>query len=43
MELVDIGFNFTSSAFRKDADEVVTRAKQAGPVQIMKRVNLQLN
>lgn len=30
MELVDIGFNFTSSAFRKDADEVVARAKQAG-------------
>ncbi|MEJ2114508.1 MAG: TatD family hydrolase [Gammaproteobacteria bacterium] len=30
MELVDIGFNFTSSAFRKDADEVVKRAKQAG-------------
>jgi len=30
MELVDIGFNFTSSAFRKDADEVVARAKHAG-------------
>ncbi len=30
MELVDIGFNFTSSAFRKDADEVIERAKQAG-------------
>ena len=30
MELVDIGFNLTSSAFRKDADEVVERAKQAG-------------
>ncbi len=30
MELVDIGFNFTSSAFRKDADEVVRRAQQAG-------------
>ncbi len=30
MELVDIGFNFTSSAFRKDANEVVDRAKQAG-------------
>lgn len=30
MELIDIGFNFTSSAFRKDADEVVTRANQAG-------------
>ena len=30
MELVDIGFNFTSSAFRKDADEVVQRANQAG-------------
>lgn len=30
MELVDIGFNFTSSAFRKDADDVVSRAKEAG-------------
>jgi len=30
MELVDIGFNFTSSAFRKDADEVVKRAQQVG-------------
>ncbi len=30
MELIDIGFNFTSSAFRKDADEVVKRANQAG-------------
>ncbi|NNC67705.1 MAG: hydrolase TatD [Gammaproteobacteria bacterium] len=30
MELVDIGFNFTSSAFRKDADQVVKRAIQAG-------------
>ncbi len=30
MELVDIGFNFTSSAFRKDADEVVERANHAG-------------
>ena len=30
MELVDIGFNFTSSAFRKDADQVVERANQAG-------------
>ena len=30
MELVDIGFNFTSSAFRKDADEVIERAKLAG-------------
>jgi len=30
MQLVDIGFNFTSSAFRKDADEVVARAQQAG-------------
>ena len=30
MELVDIGFNLTSSAFRKDADEVVNRAIAAG-------------
>jgi len=30
MELIDIGFNFTSSAFRKDADAVVERAKQVG-------------
>lgn len=30
MELFDIGFNFTSSAFRKDADQVVARANQAG-------------
>jgi len=30
MELVDIGFNLTSSVFHKDADEVVERAKQAG-------------
>ena len=30
MELVDIGFNFTSSTFRKDADDVVSRAQQAG-------------
>ncbi|MEM7402043.1 MAG: TatD family hydrolase, partial [Pseudomonadota bacterium] len=30
MELVDIGFNFTSSAFRKDADDVVNRAINAG-------------
>ena len=30
MDLVDIGFNFTSSAFHKDADEVIQRAKQAG-------------
>lgn len=30
MELVDIGFNFTSSAFRKDADEVIKRARLAG-------------
>ena len=30
MELVDIGFNFTSSAFRKDANEVIKRANQAG-------------
>ena len=30
IELVDIGFNFTSSAFRKDADDVVKRAKKVG-------------
>jgi TatD DNase family protein len=30
MKLVDIGFNFTSSAFHKDADKVIERAKQAG-------------
>ncbi len=30
MELVDIGFNLTSSAFRKDADQVVERANQVG-------------
>jgi TatD DNase family protein len=30
MELVDIGFNFTSSAFRNDEDEVVKRAILAG-------------
>ena len=30
MELVDICFNFTSSAFRKDADDVVRRAMDAG-------------
>ena len=30
MELVDIGFNFTSSAFRKDEDAVIERAKHAG-------------
>ena len=30
MELFDIGFNFTSSAFRKDEDAVVERAKKAG-------------
>ena len=30
MELFDIGFNFTSNAFRKDADQVVARANQAG-------------
>ncbi len=30
MELIDIGFNFTSSAFREDADAVVERAKLAG-------------
>ena len=30
MELIDIGFNFTSSAFRKDADDVINRARQAG-------------
>ena len=30
MELFDIGFNFTSSAFRKDADQVIARANQAG-------------
>lgn len=30
MELVDIGFNFTSSAFRKDEDAVIERAKLVG-------------
>ena len=30
MQLVDIGFNFTSSAFRDDETEVVERAKEAG-------------
>ena len=30
MELFDIGFNFTSSAFRKDEDAVVERANLAG-------------
>ncbi len=30
MQLVDIGFNFTSSAFRNDADAVIERAKLAG-------------
>ena len=30
MELVDIGFNFTSSAFRNDADEVIKRANLVG-------------
>jgi len=30
MQLVDIGFNFTSSAFRDDEAEVVARAKKAG-------------
>ena len=30
MDLVDIGFNFTSSAFRKDAADVVKRANTAG-------------
>lgn len=30
MELVDIGFNFTSSAFRKDEAEVISRALKAG-------------
>lgn len=30
MQLVDIGFNFTNSAFRKDADAVIERANLAG-------------
>ena len=30
MDLVDIGFNFTSSAFRKDEKQVVERANAAG-------------
>ncbi len=30
MDLVDIGFNFTSSAFRKDEDAVIERARLAG-------------
>jgi len=30
MELIDIGFNFTSSAFRKDEDAVIKRALLAG-------------
>ena len=30
MELIDIGFNFTSSAFRKDEGAVIERAKHAG-------------
>lgn len=30
MQLIDIGFNFTSSAFRDDETEVVERAKKAG-------------
>lgn len=30
MQLIDIGFNFTSSAFQKDADAVIERAKLAG-------------
>ena len=30
MELVDIGFNFTSSAFRQDEIQVIERANAAG-------------
>ncbi len=35
MQLVDIGFNFTSSAFREDEADVVERAKKAGVTQFI--------